>query len=141
MATIDFEGDLDTFAKQVGIDYAKVVKHVAFDLFRRFVEKTPVDTGRARASWNITIGKIDPTVAPEGQQPEMNTWAAEAKAASAVATLTERAVLTTPIFITNNLPYIGELENGHSRQAPHGMVVLSIDEVITKMNLLTKVPT
>ena len=91
---IEFEGDLDAFAKQVGIDYTKVVKHIAFDLFGRIVKKTPVDTGRARASWNITIGEVDTTVAPEGQQPEMNTWAAEAKAATALATLTERAVFT-----------------------------------------------
>lgn len=137
---IEFEGDLDAFAKQVGIDYTKVVKRVALDLFTRIVMKTPVDTGRARASWNITIGEVDTTVAPEGQQPEMNTWAAEAKAATALATLTERAVFTAPIFITNNLPYIGELENGHSKQAPHGMVTLSIDEVTLKMNALTKVP-
>jgi hypothetical protein len=136
--TIDFEGDLDAFAKQLQIDYATVLKRVAIDLFGRIVMKTPVDTGRARASWTIEIGKIDSTVAPEGQQPAMNTWIAEAKAGAALATLTERAVFSEPIWIANSLPYINALENGHSRQAPAGMVKLSMEEVMLKMNLLTK---
>jgi|CXWL01.1.fsa_nt_gi hypothetical protein len=136
---IEFDGNLDAFAKQVGIDYTKVVKRVAFDIFGRIVRRTPVDTGRARASWNISIGKPDLTVAPEGQQPVMNEVAAVAKAGAALATLTERG-LTEPIWITNNLPYIVKLEEGHSQQAPKGMVVLSVEEVTLKMNLLTKVP-
>ncbi|MEQ1792732.1 MAG: HK97 gp10 family phage protein [Nitrospira sp.] len=140
MSIISFEGDLDAFAKQVKLDYAKVVKRVAFDIFTRIVRKTPVDTGRARASWNLSIGTIDLTVAPEGQYPEMNTWDGEAKANAALATVTEKALLNDAIFITNNLPYIKELENGHSQQAPAGMVALSVLEVELKMKSLTKVP-
>lgn len=131
--------DLDKFSKQVGIDYHTLLKRVVFDIFGRIVEKTPVDTGRARASWNISIGKPDPSVAPEGQQPALNRLSAEAKAGAALATLTERGVLDVPIFISNNLPYILELENGHSKQAPEGMVALSIEEVDLKMNTLNQV--
>ena len=32
------------------------------------------------------------------------------------------------IWISNNLPYIEALEEGHSQQAPHGMVALSLAE-------------
>lgn len=131
--------DLDKFSKQVGIDYHTLLKRVAFDTFGRIVMKTPVDTGRARVSWNITIGTPDPSVAPEGQHPAMNRVSAEAKAGAALATLTERGVLDVPILISNNLPYILELENGHSTQAPEGMVALSIEEVNLKMNALSKV--
>ena len=168
MDLIEFEGDLEKFAQQVKVDYAAVVKRTAFDLFTRIVQKTPVDTGRARASWNIAIGAPDPTVAPEGPQPLMNQASAEAKAAGALAALGENGVMTQPIWISNNLPYITVLEYGgypnpvkygtrlkkrrgaikfevssiagFSTQAPKGMVVLSINEVTLKMNLLTKVP-
>ena len=33
------------------------------------------------------------------------------------------------IWISNNLPYITALEDGHSKQAPAGMVALSLAEV------------
>ena len=33
------------------------------------------------------------------------------------------------IFITNNLPYINALENGHSDQAPSGMLAVTLNEV------------
>lgn len=153
MGTIlEFEGDLDKFAKQVGIDVDTVVKRVAFDLFERIVKKTPVDTGRARASWNISIGEPVFTVAPDGKSA-MNEADIRAKAARALAAGRK---LTEPVWITNNLPYIivleeggypinpkqktGKTKGGFSVQAPHGMVALSIEEVTLKMNLLTKVP-
>ena len=139
MDLIEFEGDLDAFAKQVRMDYTKVLKLVAFDLFTRIVQKTPIDTGRARASWNIMIGTPDLNVAPDGQYPEMKKSSGIEKARQALAGL-EAQTLTYAIYITNNLPYIVELEKGHSKQAPKGMVVLSIEEVTLKMNLLIKVP-
>ncbi len=40
------------------------------------------------------------------------------------------------IWISNNLPYIVKLEEGHSQQAPQGMVALSIAEVDLRMNKL-----
>ena len=39
-------------------------------------------------------------------------------------------------MISNNLPYIVKIEEGHSRQAPAGMVALSIEEVNLQMNKL-----
>lgn len=168
MATIDFEGDLDAFAKQVGIDYDIVVKRVALNLFERIVKKTPVDTGRARASWNISIGEPVFAIAPEDGAPPMTEADIRAKASRMLAASRR---LTEPIWITNNLPYIGVLEfggypkpvkfgsrlkkkyrhgvvkyevrsiDGYSVKAPHGMVAISIEEVTLKMNLLTKVPT
>lgn len=122
----EFNAQLTKFARKIQVAPQKVVKKVAFQLFRRIIEKTPVDTGRARASWNISVGRINPSVAPEGQHP---------KSASALATKAN-AVLAgygadgrlPAVWISNNLPYIGELENGHSQQAPAGMLKLSIME-------------
>lgn len=95
-----FSVDLDNFVKQVGLSAQAVQKKVAFDLFRRIVKKTPVDTGRARASWTISANGADQTV------------------------------------ISNNVPYITALEDGHSKKAPVGMVKVSIAEIDVAMRRL-----
>lgn len=134
-----FSLQLDDFAKKVGVSVTTVQKRIAFDLFDRIVRKTPVDTGRARASWNISTAAPDRTVAPEGQQPAMNRVSAEAKAGAALATLTERGLIGEQVWISNNLPYIVKLEEGHSKQAPpKAMVALSIEEVQAKMERLVQ---
>ena len=124
-----FDRDLKAFAKQMDITYVTVVKDIGLDLFRRIVQKTPADTGRARASWTIAIARPDRTVAGEGQHPEFQSGAAGAatqKANSVLASM--KAGDYRPVWISNNLPYIEALEDGHSRQAPNGMVALSIAE-------------
>lgn len=122
----EFNAQLTQFARKIQVAPQKVVKKVAFQLFRRIIEKTPVDTGRARASWNIAIGSINPAVAPEGQHPKSPN-ALAAKAATVLTSYGADGRLPV-VWISNNLPYIGELENGHSQQAPAGMVGLSIAE-------------
>lgn len=122
----EFNAQLTKFARKIQVAPQKVVKKVAFQLFRRIIEKTPVDTGRARASWNIAIGRVNAAVAPEGQHPK-SVSALASKANAVLAGYGEDGRLPV-VWISNNLPYIGELENGHSGQAPAGMVALSIME-------------
>lgn len=114
-----------------------LTKRVAFDLFGRVIEKTPVDTGRARASWNIAIGAPDLRVMPEGKYTgeQLKTL----KAATVLATygIDARKHLP-PIYISNNLPYIQELEHGSSQQAPQGMLALSLKEVTNNLNTLSR---
>lgn len=128
----EFDAKLTAFARRVQIAPQKVVKKVAFQLFRRIIEKTPVDTGRARASWNIAIGAPDASVQPEGQY-RSNPGGLAAKANTVLAGYGADDRLP-PVWISNNLPYIGELENGHSQQAPSGMVALSIAEETAAFN-------
>lgn len=120
-----FNVNIDDWASKIKLAPGTVVKRVGFDLFGRIVRKTPVDTGRARASWNISVNEADRSVQPEGQpsyqEPKIG------------------ALVVRPgdsIVISNNLPYITALEDAHSQQAPAGMVALSIEEVNLKMNAL-----
>lgn len=119
-----FSVDLDAFVKKVGLARGTVVKRVGFDLYGRIIRKTPVDTGRARGSWTISVSEADRTVlppAPPGQiYPPPPIGALDVR-------------LNESIVISNNLPYITALEDGHSKQAPNGMVALSIAEVETNM--------
>ena len=131
-----FERALKRFAQKVELDGAILTKRVAVDLFRRIIEKTPVDTGRARASWNIAIGAPDLRVMPEGAYT--GEQLSGLKAATVLATYgADARKRLPPIYITNNLPYIVELEKGSSRQAPRGMMALSLMEVTNNLNKLT----
>jgi hypothetical protein len=123
-----------------------VIRMTTAELFKRVVLRTPVDTGRARANWNVSYGQIDysisSTVDPTGDGK------------SRMIDRQLRTMYTGGIvYLTNSLPYIGALEyglypnppkmgsqkrgesgptihvsNGYSMQAPHGMVRITIQE-------------
>lgn len=126
------------------------------------VLKTPVDTGRARSSWNVSIGQPDESVPAERQRRasgESETASAiqERKRAAAQASLVRLAPYQT-VWITSALPYIGVLEfggypkevkvgswdrklkrfviksaGGFSKQAPRGMVRITVQEILAAL--------
>lgn len=95
---------------------------------------TPIDTGWASANWLPSVGepKIvegDPANPKEGPTP------AEVAARARVASDGENDVLSWrledgPIFSTNNVPYIGALNAGHSPQSARGFVQTAIEKAI-----------
>lgn len=115
------------FAAKIGQRIDVVARRVAIDLHTRIVLRTPVDTGRARASWMIGIGAAPKAVM--GKAFNNPGGAASVAAAQHRKLARFSAKAGRQIFITNNLPYIGMLEYGHSAQAPHGMVRISVAEV------------
>lgn len=98
------------------------VRRIAIELFSRVILKTPVDTGRARANWQIAIGSI-----PDGvlELDDKSGTATISKGSAVVAGVQGGDV----IYIVSNLPYINRLEDGWSQQAPAGMVGLTIQEL------------
>lgn len=113
----DFAADLEKAAEVLGVESVReAAVTLALTLDKKIVEKTPVDTGRARANWFVAEGA-----------PRLTTT--ESTAPSSRPALTGRSV----IFITNSLPYIVPLEYGHSGQAPNGMVRISIAEVLASL--------
>jgi len=120
-----FDIDIDKFAKQTGIAVGLLTKHVALKTFTGVVQRTPVDTGVARASWEIGVG-VDP--GPTMPDYDILSKAAKIKTAPAY----------TAIFISNYVPYIVALEDGHSQQAPSGMVEVTVNEVKSELRDLTR---
>lgn len=102
-------------------------RRFAIALLNSIVRKTPVDTGRARASWNIVSGFT----------PDLSVASADKSsiAASGFATARSAATLSDgdTFVISNNLPYIVPLENGSSKQARAGMVRVSIAELQARL--------
>jgi len=142
----NFDRDLARFAKALQIELVTLMKKIGFDLLARIVSRTPVDTGRARASWVITIGDPSETTAPAGEHKQYQTGEAPSPPAGVVAVEQASAALASvqaydDIWIANNLPYIERLEHGHSGQAPSGMVALAIQETETELDVaLREVP-
>ena len=115
-----FELDLARFGQAIGDDVAEARRRVAHDLFDRITRKTPVDTGRLRASWTMTDHRPSARVAPAGQ----SSYPARGEIA---ARFVDPFAVT---WIVNNLAYAGEIEfGGRSKQAPAGMVRVSLAEV------------
>jgi hypothetical protein len=123
--------DFETLTEQEQI---KLLKKVAFQVLTGVVEKTPVDTGRARGNWqvsitagagNATITRLDDSGEAEAHLPPGTSSAIDA----GLAVLAGVKPFST-IVIYNNVEYIVALEHGHSkRQAPQGMVAVTIAEV------------
>ena len=113
-------------AKQIEAANDKVesiVKVTMIELFNRVIQKSPVDTGRFRANWNCSIGSPNLSTS---QAIDPSGSGAISKATSTVVSYTLNG---QSVFLTNNLPYADRLENGWSKQAPNGMVRLSMMEI------------
>jgi len=95
---------------------------LALEATGRIVKRTPVDTGRARGNWNIGLGQPDRTLT------ETVDKSGEATVARGAAMI-HQAGLDRTLYITNSVPYIVPLEHGHSRQAPAGMVAVTVAEL------------
>lgn len=115
----------------------KLKRQVAVAVDAAVVLATPVDTGRARSNWQVELnrpagGTVPPLAAGAG--------AAQASIAKAKARI-EQAQQGNEIHITNNLPYIGRLNEGWSAQAPAGFVeqaVLAGADTVKAAKLISK---
>lgn len=99
-------------------------KKVAIKIYESIVKKTPVDTGRARANWQISIGhQVNGQVKEGDPSPYGSPPRDKAQQEVKIGAMKKS---DAPIYIQNNLPYIVGLEYGRSNQSPHGMVGLTI---------------
>jgi hypothetical protein len=94
----------------------------------RLKMKSPVDTGRFRASWTIGVGQPDPRVAPATEKGKVATPEPRIPAITIGATY----------YHANSLPYARRLEYGWSKQAPGGMVRLTAAEIPGIIEALVK---
>ena len=102
----------------------EVVRSTMIEMGSSIVDRTPVRSGRARANWCSAIGSPD----------YRNDIQADPSAAGARATLAKTLTdykLGDTIYFTNSVPYAKRLEEGWSKQAPSGMVKLTIQNYAT----------
>jgi hypothetical protein len=113
----------------------EVQRLVALEILRQVIFGTPVGNkeiwlepgkarvgyvgGRARANWFVGIG-----IAPAGTTEAIDAGGGQALQAGADLIRTSTPGLD--IHLTNNLPYIVPLNQGHSHQAPAGFIERAI---------------
>lgn len=117
-----FQRKLKETAERVKAGELEARKEIAFEVAYRIISRTPVDTGEARANWNLGLERNDTTTTHE---PDSSGQSAISRAQEVLSRMQTN---NTRIFITNALPYINRLENGWSDQAPNGMVQVTLAE-------------
>lgn len=120
-----------------------IVKKCVVDALSAFIQRTPVDTGRARAGWMFSDSRV-PTEAPDkdmfqktGTGQSANTSAIN-KALSDALQGVSNASLDAVWHIVNNVEYIQMLEAGWSRQAPQGFVAITLHEMNKQLQSLLR---
>lgn len=92
-------------------------KALILEIDKELRKRTPVDTGNARANWVPSVG----SPAPNGDRA--------AGSAAVLAYQLEQG----PLFVSNGVPYIRQLNNGHSKQAPALFVEAAVDEALARV--------
>lgn len=102
-----------------------VQQKVSMQLLEGVVNMNPVLTGRSRGNWQTTLGS--PSTGELGGAT--GPWPSAQEAINAGAAVVSNITELGAIYLTNNVPYITELEKGTSTQAPQGMVQVTLDRV------------
>lgn len=96
------------------------VRELTLAVTAELIERTPLDTGWAKNNWVPRIGKPYEGIA--GSRDSVSSAAQVAGQASVLGWKLDKG----EINITNNVPYIVPLNEGHSKQAPAGFVQQAI---------------
>ncbi len=122
--------DLATFtrriqrrARQVELRVNDVVAQTAIVIDQTVVLTTPVKTGRARANW---LPSLD---FPITEATEETDKSGQATIAKGRAIIQSRKPGQT-VYISNNVHYIGLLNDGTSSQAPRNFVSIAVNASI-----------
>lgn len=103
-------------------DILDLTVEISLQALRGIVQMSPVDTGRFRGNWITSVEAPDPTVFEQVRPAQVPIVEADEK----LSALDE---IPRVIYLQNNLPYANRLENGYSKQAPEGMVAVTIANI------------
>ena len=112
---MSFSQQIAAFGPKAAARVDNVRRGVVMKLFSAVILDTPVDTGRARGNWQVSAEQ--PITTPTDREDQSGR--------APIAEVEQAAKASTgdvPLFLSNNLPYIQKLEEGHSDKAPEGMV-------------------
>lgn len=124
----EFSVDLSRMISRAQMLPNTVIRGAVSMLCNAVIDRTPVDTGRCVGNWNMSIDTWTKhktgILAPSRESPK-NRMSRE------LGKFDYRN--NHLIFFMNTLEYAIPLERGHSKQAPSGMVRLSLNEFQQKI--------
>ena len=134
----EFNKGLDKFIKSIPEEFINVAhRKIALDILTGVTKRTPVDKGRARLNWQLSIGTPAADIKEVGQSggPPLSAGAVpslQEVGQTVVDEANKELKNLKPFgtaFISNNVNYIGYLDEGSSQQAPAGMVAATLQEI------------
>lgn len=130
----EFNGQIEAFMSEQEENLRQFVVKIGFEALKRVVQKTPVDTGRARGNWQVSVGQPIETVRDERDKRGGRTIS------EGFDVMDAQAQPYGVVYISNNVDYIGPLEDGSSKQAPEGMVAVTVAEIEAAFPTVNVVP-
>jgi len=126
----DFASALLALADYAEASVETVIRKACIDLYKMIVERTPIDTGRAKASWSLGIDH------GEDKADDEDGYSFNEISSIIQDNVSEFkfGIHDDQVVIYNNMEYIEQLENGTSQQAPSGMVSISLADFTTFFN-------
>lgn len=123
-----------TFTEIVQLRSDVVLRKLAFDAFDGLLRRSPVDTGRFRASWRVGLGEADTSVEPKTFKAAMAKGSAATGNETSQQQKTQDAKFGQTIHLSNSLPYAQPLEDGKSKQASMGILAPTFAELIQNVD-------
>lgn len=118
----DLATRLNKYADKIEAAPSKVAALVAIDLVEALTNLTPVDTTKAISNWLLSLD--EPILSELDAYFEGEFGSTFFKSQKSVIDFAKLKVAPKKpgqnIFVSNNAPYIRDLENGTSQQAPSG---------------------
>jgi hypothetical protein len=121
-----FNDELTKAEQKITGDFKRFYKRVIAETFRRIVQRTPVDTGRAIGNWQISLG-----VQAGASLLVVDDESGQATIDREISKLDDIPLFSL-VHISNNLEYISYLEyDKRSPKHPEGMVEITLTEMAT----------
>lgn len=138
---MSFSQDISNWIEFARISGDQVLRKVALDAYAGILLRSPVRTGRFRASNRISINALDATFEPD--RKNLSTAAGASRPATATdlakaEKVLKRAQFGDSIIISNSLPYAQFLEDGGSGQAPEGIYGATFRELTANLEQLIR---
>jgi len=119
---MSFSVDLSRFKVKSQKQAKAVIQKITMEAFKRVILRSPVDTGRFRANWGAAIG-----AATVGTKESFDKTGSATVAAATLTVFDWNCAGS--IYLVNSMAYGPKLEYGHSKQAPAGMVRVTLSEI------------
>lgn len=121
---------IDVIAADLDLFTAGEIKALALNVDANLRENppggTPVDVGWARANWVPSVGQPYQGDASVKEPTLADVVARQEVADEGLANVLKWKAGDGVIFVTNNVPYIQPLNDGHSTQSPRGFVQAAV---------------
>jgi len=119
---MSFSSEVDKATENIMKSAERKVRGTLLSIFGRTITRTPIKSGRLRNNWHTEINK----------QAGGGIRKANRSGAQSVANATTKVKnlkMGDTVYFSNNMPYAYIIEHGHhSKQAPRGMLRVSIKE-------------